>query len=429
MSSRSLEVVLAGRPVGTLAQTMGGQHTFSYGDDVVTPLSVSMPARTEPYDHRVVEPWLSGLLPDNYSVRARWGTEFGVSGENPFALLEHMGLDCPGAVQFFPPGTYRSKDLPGHLESVDEYAIAERLRALRAHEDTWTIEDEHWSLAGAQSKFAIARVGGGWAEAKGSAATTHIVKPGVSRLRLQALNEHVCMRVAGSLGLQVAPTEYVEFDGEAAIVISRYDRRVEGEAIRRIHQEDFCQAMSIRPGRKYEVDGGPTVESSVELLRRHVVRRVLEVNIDRFIDAIVYSFLIGAPDAHGKNYSLLLIGNQVRLAPLYDIASGLPYDRGPAGSGMRRLAMAIAGEKHIDRVAGRHWDALASIVGLDPAGLRARVVELAVVLPDAMSDEIADVPLAAREELRTRLLDRVSAHCLRVRERLARWEELTSKAL
>lgn len=46
----------------------------------------------------------------------------------------------------------------------------------------------------------------------------------------------------------------------------------------------------------------------------------------RFVDALAFTWIIAGTDAHAKNYSLLLAGPQVRLAPLYDVASALPYD-------------------------------------------------------------------------------------------------------
>jgi serine/threonine protein kinase HipA of HipAB toxin-antitoxin module len=48
-------------------------------------------------------------------------------------------------------------------------------------------------------------------------------------------------------------------------------------------------------------------------------------DVDRFLLALGFNWLIVGPDAHAMNYSLLIADNVVRLAPLYDIASALPY--------------------------------------------------------------------------------------------------------
>jgi hypothetical protein len=66
----------------------------------------------------------------------------------------------------------------------------------------------------------------------------------------------------------------------------------------------------------------------------------------RFVDALIWNWLIGGTDAHAKNYSLLMAGDQVRLAPLYDIASALPY-----GMHERKLrfAMKLGGDYRAPR--------------------------------------------------------------------------------
>lgn len=129
--------------------------------------------------------------------------------------------------------------------------MAREIARLRDNSADWTLPGEHWSLAGQQGEFALARQvrddgSFGWAEAFGSAPTTHIVKPGIGRLHHQALVEHATMRAAGALGVSVAETEYVEFAGQPAIVVNRFDRvQLTSGVVRRIHQEDFAQASGL----------------------------------------------------------------------------------------------------------------------------------------------------------------------------------------
>jgi len=101
------------------------------------------------------------------------------------------------------------------------------------------------------------------------------------------------------------------------LVIERFDRLspAPGSAfVRRVHQEDMCQALGLLPGAKYQQDGGPGVADIVALIRR--VGSNPSADIDRFIDANAFNWLIGGTDAHAKNYSLLLgAENQVLLSP------------------------------------------------------------------------------------------------------------------
>lgn len=409
--ARHLQVILYGQVIGTLTQSDGGQHTFAYADpNTHTPLSLSMPPRSEQYPHRTVEPFLEGLLPERESVRTALGEMFGVSGRNPFALLEHVGLDCAGAVQFCQDdGVADALAGIGSLEPVVP-SIAERLRALRANPAGWMIEREHWSLAGAQAKFAL-REEGGWWSATGAEPTSHIFKPGVDDLQDQALNEHVCLAAARAVGLRAAHSEYKVWDDQPAIVITRYDRAPGPSGLARIHQEDLCQARSVYPRDKYESDGGPSAVDLIATLRRFGPPSAREENVSRFVDGLLFNYLIGAPDAHAKNYSVLLVGDDVRLAPLYDVASGLAYERRNL-PGLGSAAMAIGGEKAFGAVGRRHLERFASEARLDPEKLIERLRELAAAVPAAMADALSDPSVRTHSrELEARLMPPVSTLC------------------
>lgn len=403
--ARALDTYLHGRLIGTFTQDP--QVQFTYHPDHLrpdsTPLSLSMPLSNATYRQSVALPWLDGLLPDSQDVRDRWGASFGVPGKNQFALLTHMGLDAPGAVQLVPTGTPVAGE--GHLQSLDDRQLGRRLRDLGAEPDNWTATGERWSLGGAQSKFAL-RWKDGWHEAIGDEPTTHIFKPGVAGFRGQALNEHLTMTAARNLGLPAAETRYELFDGEPAIIITRYDRADVAGHILRAHQEDVCMALSVARGKKYESDGGPGAARILDLLRGS--ENSLE-NIHRFLDALVFNYLIGASDGHAKNYSILLKGRAVSLAPLYDLASSLPYDTAP-DSGLRKLAMAVGGEKQFGQVRDENWDRLARRARIDTDWLRSRVRRLAMDLPDALHTAIAATPASRGSDLPARYLDRLAEH-------------------
>lgn len=416
--SRALHVLLYGRVVGQVTQTSQGGHSFRYERDYLsaadaTPLSLAMPLSTDTYPRRRIVPWMLGLLPDRGEVRDRWAQRLGVSPENPFALLEHMGLDCAGAVQFVAGDVDAALARESDLVEIDESAIGARLSALRDDPDTWVVAGERWSLAGAQAKFALARDRAGrWYEATGAAPSTHIIKPGIGQYRDQALNEHICMQTAARLGMKVARTEFIEFDGRSALVVTRYDRRrVRGtEAVRRVHQEDLCQALSVYPNKKYESSGGPTADQIASLLATRGSAPREDVRL--FVRAVAYNFLIGAPDAHAKNYSVLLAGADVRSAPLYDIASGFPYEPTRADHELNLAAMALGGQRRFGSVEGRHWDHFARACQVDEEWLREEVTGLGQSVPDAMATAFA--PYAtSHPELRDRMLTAVTSHVAR----------------
>ena len=183
MKASRLNVVLYGRLVGVV-ERVSGTLTFTYDDDyraqaLATPLSLSMPVSGARYTNRTVEAFLRGLLPDNDDVRRRWATHFQLRDRDTFGLIGAIGSDVAGGAQFVHEDVYHAWALTGTVEQINEAGIAERLRRLRDDSTSWLGDDEHWSLAGAQSKFTLRAHGDGWGIAHGSEPSTHIVKPGI----------------------------------------------------------------------------------------------------------------------------------------------------------------------------------------------------------------------------------------------------------
>src|ERR1039458_8453737 len=113
----------------------------------------------------------------------------------------------------------------------------------------------------------------------------------------------------------------------AYLLVERYDRTyrqtAEGDPVlERIHQEDFCQALGIASETKYQKEGGPSLKQCFALLRE--VSNSPVVDLARLLDAVIYNYLVGNNDAHGKNFSLLYRGTgtpnlEISFSPLYDV--------------------------------------------------------------------------------------------------------------
>jgi serine/threonine-protein kinase HipA len=389
--SAQLAALFNGREIGHITRDGRGRLTFVYAEDWrqaqgAYPLSLSMPLAAAEHSHKPVEAFLWGLLPDSTTVLDRWARRFQVSARNPFALMSHVGEDCAGAVQFVRPE--RLDDVvgqgPSEIDWLDEAGVAERLRALRADHAAWRIPRDtgQFSLAGAQPKTALLYENGRWGVPSGRTPTTHILKPPTGEFAGHAENEHVCMHLASALGLITANSQVMRFEDQVAIVIERYDRQRTEAGLVRVHQEDVCQALAIPPTVKYENEGGPGAHAIVDLIRMFSGRS--DEDVQRFVDALAFNWLIGGTDAHAKNYSMLIgEGGRARLAPLYDIASILPYDFDPQKI---RSAMKIGGEYRIRDIGPRQWRKLAKDLRLDADALLPRIRDLARGLPDALAD-------------------------------------------
>ena len=422
-----LVVLMAGEVMGELhrsGQRIALRYDRAYrASPGSTPLSVGMPLLDEEHSGRRVAAYLDGLLPDNEEVRTRWARQFECPNQ-PFDLLAHVGEDCAGGVQFVRPERLDRLE-PGEIEWLSDDDIAIAIHQLRIDPAAWLPESEvgQFSLAGAQSKFALVHdpVLDRWGRASGAVPTTHIVKPASARFPGYEINEHLSMGLAAALGLITARSRIVAFADTRAVVVARYDRVYDGERWRRVHQEDLCQALGVPPARKYESSNGPTPVRIAELLR-DVVGEVGQGSVERFASALAFNWLTAGTDAHAKNYSLLLSGPQVRLAPLYDLGSALPYvsdtplrEPGTLDAARLRLAMRVGGEYAVRRVRRQHWDALAAQLKLE-AGFLGRVTEMAERIP-VLLERLAGDPGLGSEEFVHRYVTKLTNHarnCLHV---------------
>lgn len=186
------------------------------------------------------------------------------------------------------------------------------------------------------------------------------------------------------MGITAAKSAVHAFADERVIVVERYDRtrRPDG-TVARIHQGDFCQATGTDSSRKYQSEGGPSPERMVQLLRESVrPAGSASHDITSLVDALAFNWIAAGTDAHAKNYSLLA-GSQVRLAPLYDLASALPYD--DMYLPRLKMAMKIGGEFKVNAITARHWRRFAEATQLDPESVVAQVKRLAERLPAAFA--------------------------------------------
>ncbi|PJJ62001.1 type II toxin-antitoxin system HipA family toxin [Compostimonas suwonensis] len=384
MADKELFVYMDGAKAGIVAQSAQGNTTFDYDEDYrrsanPTPLSLSMPLTRERHPSRVVVPFLQGLLPDNEARLARLAAEYRTS-TSPFALLSYLGRDAAGAIQLLPPGV-DSDDAAvrrGRIQRLSAADFSELIRDVVENSDTWGSRsgaEARWSLPGAQPKIALFRFDDGtWGVPDDSTPTTHILKPAVRPYADHDINEHVTMGAAERLGLDVADHGIVTTHaGDRVFVTRRYDRVEINGRWARLHQEDVCQALSVPPAKKYQSDGGPGVAQIAELLRGSIpdldARRRAQ---EQFFGALVFSVSAACTDAHAKNYSLLLSGRSVRLAPLYDLGTHAPY---PASAPLKG-AMRIGGEYRLDAISKRDLVTVAHKLSLDEDWAERRVDEI-----------------------------------------------------
>lgn len=343
------------------------------------PLSLSMPLAAEQHGHDKINAYLWGLLPDNERTIEQYARQFGVSVRSPTGLLEFMGADCAGAVQFVVPERVEKvladPMAAPEIEWLTEADVARDLKAVRERGSlgAGTRKTGQFSLAGAQPKIALLEEDGRWGRPAGRTPTTRILKPPTGEFVGFAENEHLCLALARELGLGAVQSSVMRFEDEPAIVVERYDRRLVQGIYHRIHQEDVCQALGLMPTRKYEAEGGPGIRSVIEILRDYSTRP--SEDVDRFLGAIALNWIIVGTDGHAKNFALLhAAAGESRLAPFYDITSFLPYAEEPLHK--VKLAMRVGREYEVRRIGPSDWKKLAGTAGVPHEELVGRVVAM-----------------------------------------------------
>lgn len=374
-----LEVWLFNHKVGTLS-LKAGRLSFNYEADWLSnpkamPLSISLPLQPEPFDDQQTRPFFAGLLPEG-QMRRLLAQQLQISGQNDFALLNSIGGECAGAVSFLEPGQSLSvMPLSGEIQWLNDEELASILDELPQRPMLAGQKGIRLSLAGAQDKLPVVFDGVRIGLPLNGTPSSHILKPTISAIEDSVINEGYCMTLAKAMNLSVAKAEIHTCQGRSFLLVERYDRFLDERGQRhRLHQEDFCQALSVIPEMKYQNEGGPDLKQCFNLVRR--VTHPNAPQILRLLDYVIFNALIGNHDAHAKNFSLLYSENVPVLAPAYDLLSTSVYPRLSV-----KMAMKIGSRYKFSELECRHWERFAEETDLAKAQAKKRIIEFATRLP------------------------------------------------
>ena len=350
--SRKLNVFLCGKKIGVLSEDDFLQLSFQYDNNAEAlqsckPLSVHLPVRAESYPHAFAYPFFENLTPEGETLKIL--TKDHVSGNKVFSILDKFGGDCAGAVAFYKAMPDDKYIKPKEITSAQVAQIIDNLPLDPLL--TGIDNPPRLSLAGAQSKFAVYKLNEKYYYSNDNYPTTHIIKISNERFPNLLNNELFCMKLAKVILSDIPEIELKEVEGRSYLEITRYDRclkdQIEPEGnlglqplrqIHRIHQEDFCQALGFVSEKKYQAGGGAKLKDCYEVISEFSVNRLNDIS--RFIEWIIFNYLIGNTDAHAKNLSLLH-DDKIRLAPFYDLLSTEVY---PEKIVDHKMAMLINGK-------------------------------------------------------------------------------------
>ena len=368
--------------VGRLRRDAGGRMGFEYAVDWRRDgfaISCCLPLQGERFDAEdgAAHRFFANLLPEG-EARERIVRTLRIPNTD-FELLCAIGGECAGA---FALSTSESPPVAVDAERYraipdDELANLAARRGFDSGDEPR--ERPRISLAGAQHKCPVRVRDGRYYLPLGDAASTHILKFEVADFRNVPAYETFTTALAAAAGLETADVELRHVRRRHYVEISRFDRVAHSDGtIRRLHQEDFCQALGFGHERKYEADGGPSLADCVRLLRDTVADPVID--IERLMNWQAFNWLAGNSDGHAKNLALLYSDRAIRLAPFYDLVCTRAIARID-----RRMAMAIGGETDPGKITTSHWRTLADECGLRPRFLQRLVQGLAERILDHLA--------------------------------------------
>lgn len=117
------------------------------------------------------------------------------------------------------------------------------------------------------------------------------------------------LKLAPEIGLEASKSDVITVEDQSAFQVTRWDR----SGGFRVHAEDLAQSHGMNVADKDK----PTAAGVVQMLRRNRAETL------PFVRQLAFNTYIWNADAHAKNYSVLLDGDQVQLAPL------VPQEPGP----------------------------------------------------------------------------------------------------
>jgi serine/threonine-protein kinase HipA len=384
--------------VGVLEKDGDDVYSFQYASDWLThpngfDLSIQLPRQTIPFGNRQTQAFFENLLPEG-PVRQILA-QHRVQGV--IQTLTRYGQDCAGAIVVTPESV---PPTPTHDQQEVLFSRGDIEQAI----GQGTIVDAlvernpgYLSIAGAQDKFpAIVRGDQVFLPLSGQP-TTHIIKPPIARFKESVYNEYFCMQLADAVGLPVPHVQVLQ--GTISLfVIERFDRQYIDGRVRRLHQQDFCQALGLSSTQKYESQGGPSFAACVQLIKQHVHVTHRAKDLFTLLDWLCFNLLIGNNDSHAKNISLLSDKGRYRLTPFYDLLCTVIYP-----SLQRDFAFQLGGRFDVLSLSVRNMEKMEQEVGIKSGTLLIRLqqmwdrmtAQLPIVVA-TVEQELPDCKIAAR---------------------------------
>lgn len=406
---RTADVYLFGRLTGMLSEDDNGAFRFQYDaqylqDPLAVAISSTMPLRNEAYVSDVLFPFFDGLIPEGWLLdiaQRNWKLD----SRDRMGLLLACCSSTIGAVSVCLPGeappqekkSERSKAVNGDAMFEFPYSNDE-INKMAA-----SLVASRVSVCGVQPKLSVH-----FEEEKSETPRITIVGfDGNYILKLPTKDypqliesEFAGMTLAKKCGIRTAEFFLAKLSGDRlAYVTKRMDRMPHMR-----HMEDFCQLTERLSERKYF--------GSYEQIARKIRLYSASGGVDviRFFEVVLFSFLIGNSDMHLKNFSLLREDNGTwRLSDAYDLLPVkfiLPED-------VEDMALTLNGKK--SKINGDDFRVFAKTIGMSESQTVRAVSRISDSLIANVDDVLNVSPLSDEFSARFKQLVRANLNRINVK--------------
>jgi serine/threonine-protein kinase HipA len=365
--------------VGKLWQNLAGIIGFRYEKSWIDngfAISQQLPLKIDEYlpENGCAHQFFVNLLPEA-DARMHIIRDLKISNSD-FELLKAVGGECAGALSILPI-ELEPTEVSHYKKLTDEELRKIVLRKGQVFDLTSVENRPRLSLAGAHDKCPIFFDGKNYLLPFNAAPSTHILKFSISGYRNIPAYEYFLTKLASSIGLPVVDIQLFKNKKDNYLLVRRYDRILkERNQVKRLHQEDFCQALGISYKNKYQQEGGPSFKDCYHLLQQISLNPIRDT--DNLLRWQIFNVLAGNSDGHAKNLSLLYnTKNQAELAPFYDLVCTRAIERIDT-----KLALSVGGEFDPDKISLPHWEKMASECNIRSQYLKKIIREMSEILLD-----------------------------------------------
>lgn len=318
---RTLNIYDRDTKVGNIKIDDNNVYHLIYDDNWIRigyALSNHLPLDKNEHNGDEVKIFIANLLPEGIPLE-ELTMYYNISKSDKFGLLKKIGAETSGAFTFIT--NTEKQDSVTTFREIKETELAQRIKKRKSVPITIWDEKPRVSVAGVQDKLPITMIDGQYGLGSGNICSTHILKFGKEEY---VFNEYLSLMLAKDAGLDINEAELINFDGEYALRVKRFDRYIKDKNdIRKLHLLDSCQMLNLPPEFKYEkveVRAGERVGAKLSAIFK--LCDITTVPIDtkaKIIDWVIVNLCLANADAHAKNISFFVDGNGITLAPFYDI--------------------------------------------------------------------------------------------------------------